>query len=97
MITINTQAANEAKVLLLKQVVGKHIDDAAKAEGFDSIVTAVTYADEPADALLQQRGIQFREWRSMCWANCRDLLEAWQGGGEEPTVESIIQSLPSLG
>lgn len=44
------------------------MDEEAKAKGYDSIHTAVTYADEPANATFQADGQSFRAWRSLVWA-----------------------------
>lgn len=86
----------QQKVDRYRVAVGLHIDNKAKALGFDSIITAVTYADEPADALNQKYGAALREWRSECWQKCREVLATWQGGGEEPTLEDLIDSLPAF-
>lgn len=87
---------DDEKVAVYRAAVGKHIDQQAQAFGFDSIVTAVTYADEPADPLNQSYGGALRAWRSKCWEKCREVLATWQGGGAEPTVEELIASLPAF-
>lgn len=87
---------DEEKVAVYRDAVGLHIDQQARAFGFDSIITAVTYADEPADPLNQSYGQALRAWRSKCWEKCREVLATWQGGGAEPTVEDLIASLPAF-
>lgn len=84
------------KIAIYRSAVGAHIDQQARSFGFDSIVTAVTYADEPADPLNQSYGVALRAWRSKCWEKCREVLATWQGGGAEPTVEELIASLPDF-
>tara|TARA_R110002126_G_scaffold10384_3_gene47293 strand:- start:722 stop:1021 length:300 start_codon:yes stop_codon:yes gene_type:complete len=96
MITIDANSVEERKVTLFRKAVGDHIDAQATAEGFDSIVTAVTYADEPADQVNQAKGVALREWRSLCWEYCRTELTAWQSTGVEPVVEDLIAGLPVL-
>jgi len=88
--------AETAKLSAYRTAVGAHIDGKAREFGFDSIVTAVTYADEPADPLNQSYGHALRAWRSKCWEKCREVLATWQGGGAEPTVEDLIASLPAF-
>lgn len=84
------------KVALFRKAVGDYINAQATVEGFDSIVTAVTYADEPADPVNQLKGIALREWRSFCWEYCRTELGVWQSTGVEPVIEDLIASLPVL-
>lgn len=93
---VNPPPTDGEKVAVYRAAVGRHIDKQAQAFGFDSIVTAVTYADEPADPLNQSYGQALRAWRSKCWEKCREVLATWQGGGAEPTVEDLIASLPAF-
>lgn len=86
--------SDEEKIAVYRAAVGTHIDQKAQSFGFDSIVTAVTYADEPADPLNQSYGQALRAWRSQCWEKCREVLATWQGGGAEPTVDELIAGLP---
>lgn len=86
----------EEKVAMYRKAVGDHINAQATAVGFDSIVTAVTYADEPADPVNQAKGFALREWRSLCWEYCRAELTAWQSTGVEPVIEDLIAGLPVL-
>ena len=88
----------EELIATYRTAVGQYIDSVAVGLGFDSIVTAVTYADEPADERNQQYGIALRSWRSECWKTCRDVLVAWQGGTleEEITEQGLIDKLPAF-
>lgn len=86
----------EEKVAMFRKAIGDYINSKAVEQGFDSILTAVTYADEPADTLNQSKGLALREWRSLCWEYCRGELETWQNTGLEPTVEELISGLPTL-
>lgn len=87
---------DDQKVSEFRRLVGRHIDDAAKAQGFDSIITAVSYADEPSDEVNQGKGLALRAWRSACWAKCREDLSFWVAGGDEPTKTAIVDGLPLL-
>lgn len=86
----------EVKVEKYRSAVSAFIDAKARSFGFDSIVTAVTYADEPADPRNQSYGVALRAWRSRCWKKGRETLATWRGGGAEPTVEELIASLPEF-
>lgn len=82
------------KVAEFRTAVSLHIDTVAQSYGFDSILTAVTYADEPAGSEDQAYGIAMREWRSVCWVLCRQEVARWQAGGAEPTISALIDGLP---
>lgn len=83
-------------VKIYRDAVGVHIDEMARLLGFDSIITAVSYADESSDPLNQSHGLALRAWRSICWEHCRTVLVTWQGGGSEPTVNELIAGLPEF-
>jgi hypothetical protein len=78
--------------------VQKHMDDAAKALGYDDIKSAVTYAEEPAVAKFQNEGLAFRQWRSLVWASCYTILESYVFDPEQPlpTLADLIVQLPEL-
>ncbi|WP_311969358.1 hypothetical protein [Pseudomonas baltica] len=77
--------------------VQTHLDDAAKASGYDNIMTAVSYAEEPAVTKFQSDGLAFRAWRSKVWAYVyQALTEVNAGTRETPTVEAFIAELPPL-
>jgi hypothetical protein len=44
-----------------------HLDNSAQAFGYDSMQSAVTYAEEPAVPKFQLEGKSFRAWRSVVW------------------------------
>lgn len=86
---------SEAEIISgLRRAVSDHINGVAVGFGFDSILTAVTYADERADPISQELGIALREWRSLCWGACRELLSGVQDGDPIPGEADIISSLP---
>lgn len=77
--------------------VQAHLDTAAKARGYDSIMTAVSYADEPVVAKFQADGLAFRAWRSQVWAYAyQALADVDAGTRETPTLEAFIAELPPL-
>lgn len=84
----------EMRVAEIEAAVAEHIDRQAHALGFDSILTAVTYADEPADPKSQSDGRKLRAWRSLCWKKAREDLAAWMEGGPTPSIDQVIDGLP---
>ena len=74
-----------------------HMDTAAREHGYDNIATAVSYAEEPAVTKFQREGKAFREWRSMVWSFCYDMLAKYKAGAiQKPTVEELVAALPVL-
>lgn len=55
-------------------LVQAHLDAAARELRYDSIESAITYADEPVVPKFQAEGQAFRTWRSLVWAKCYAIL-----------------------
>lgn len=89
--------AEEQVIRSYEKAVQAFMDQTAKDHGYDSVATAVSYADEPAVKKFQDDGRAFREWRSLVWAYCYAQLDAYKAGTvEKPTIEQLISELPSL-
>ena len=80
----------------LTQLVQDHMDAVAVGYGYDSINSAVTYADEPAVPKFQAEGRAFRVWRSLVWATCYQLLDSHTNDAAIPSDKDIINLLPTL-
>ena len=77
-------------------LVQKHMDDAAKAKGYDSILSAVSYAGS-GHPVYDAEGAAFREWRSSCWANTFAILgDVFSGATTMPTDEAFLAQLPPV-
>jgi hypothetical protein len=71
------------------------LDATAKSMGYDSIFTAVTYADEYAVAKFQEEGSALRVWRSLVWAEANSILaDVSNEVIPAPTVGELIAMLP---
>ena len=74
-----------------------HLDKLAQAHGYDSIASAVTYAEEPAVPKFQAEGQAFRAWRSLVWAFGYEQLALVEAGERPaPTIAEFIAELPPL-
>lgn len=81
----------------LTDAVQAHMDSIAKVNGYDNILSAVTYAEESAVPKFQTEGIAYRAWRSAVWEYCYAQLAAvLKGEREAPTAEELIEELPEL-
>lgn len=91
------QLTHEQIIEGIRSAIQKHMDDAARAYGYDDVKAAVTYADEPAVPKFQLEGRAFRVWRSLVWAHAYQVLDDVQSGARpQPTAEEIIAELPAL-
>lgn len=73
------------------------LDSTAKQYGYDSILSAVTYADDPTVPLFQHQGQAFRAWRSQIWAWGYALLAQVKSGAvQQPTVTELVAQMPSI-
>ena len=87
----------EQEIRLYEKAAQLHMDTAAREHGYDNIATAVSYAEEPAVTKFQREGKAFREWRSMVWSFCYDMLAKYKAGAiQKPTVEELVAALPVL-
>ena len=76
--------------------IQKHLDDLAVANGFDSIHTAVSYADEPAVKSFQDHGIAMRAGRSLVWESAYTSLASFEESSEpQPSIAEVIAGLPA--
>jgi hypothetical protein len=82
-----------AKLKAMTREVQAHMDAAAELMGYDNIFTAISYASS-SHATFGPEAILFRDWRDAVWDVYFSLLGAWQAGGDEPTLESVIAALP---
>lgn len=99
LITAEQKQAQSLTILqsTFEVAVQGHLDSTAKAHGYDNVMTAVSYADEPAVAKFQADGKAFRAWRSKVWAYAYEQLAVVQAGGRKiPTEEEFIAELPPL-
>lgn len=80
------------------RAIQAYLDRRARQRGYDSIFTAVTYADEPAVATFQAEGRAYRAWRSLVWEKCYAILAEIQAGTRAAPrdLAEIIAELPVL-
>lgn len=87
----------ESVIALYESAVQGVMDAAANQRGYDSLATAISYADEPAVPRFQADGQAFRRWRSLVWDFAHTELNAVLAGElEQPELEAFIASLPPL-
>lgn len=79
----------------LKSSVQAHLDAAARSAGYDSILSACSYAGAPNP--YQAEGAKFLAWRGEVWAHCYQALTDVQSGERAvPSEGEFIAGLPQL-
>jgi hypothetical protein len=84
----------EITISKLTNAVQSKLDIDAQEKGYDSILSACSYAG--FTNLFQAEGISFLEWRSACWSKCYQVLaEVEANTRTTPTVEELLAELPA--
>lgn len=85
----------EATQKRLTDAVQGKLDATAKAHGYDSIISACSYASAPNT--YQAEGQAFLAWRAACWDACIVVLTQVQAGQRAvPTEAELLAELPVL-
>jgi hypothetical protein len=85
----------ERKAVLLA-AVDAHLNAAATAKGYDSILAASLRAALPASA-FHAEGVAFGTWMDAVYAKCYEVLaQVLAGEIEEPTRDELLAMLPEL-
>lgn len=72
-----------------------HLDAAARARGYDGILSACSYDGDP-DPGFAAEAAAFKAWRSAVWRYGYAQLDAVQAGQRpQPTVAELIAELPA--
>jgi hypothetical protein len=88
------QIAAEKRALsaALEVHVRNYLNTTAQSFGYDDIMTAISYANDPTRPDWQAEGITLRNYRTACW----DAAYAHIAETDEPTEETVLDSLPAL-
>ena len=78
-----------------KDAIQATLDEAARANGYDDIVSACSYAGY--QNVFQAEAIAFGQWRANVWAyGYAELDKVMAGTRPVPTVAEILAELPAL-
>lgn len=69
----------------------------AQAKGYSNLISACTYAAQPAGAPFQAEGQAFADWRSKVWQQAYAVLaEVKAGTRAMPTPAEAVAMMPAL-
>lgn len=78
-----------------KAAIQSALDEAARAKGYDDIVSACSYAGY--ENVFQAEAIAFGQWRANVWAyGYAELDKVMAGTRPVPTIPEILAELPAL-
>jgi hypothetical protein len=87
----------DAVIARYEGAVQNQLDSAAKARGYDSLFTVISYAEEPAVPRFQADGQAFRRWRSLVWDYAHTEMNAvLMGEKPQPELDTFLAGLPAL-
>ena len=75
--------------------VQAQLDATAVAHGYDDVLSACSYAAQPAGSPFQAEGLAFLTWRSAVWTQAYATLAAVEAGTAQlPTPAQAVASMP---
>ncbi len=91
------EPSTEQRIVAIVAVVQKELDRRAQERGYDNIVSACSYAAQPAGAPFQAEGAAFLQWRSAVWAKAYATLADVQAGKVPmPSAEQAVADMPEI-
>jgi hypothetical protein len=73
------------------------MEAAARAKGYDNILSAISYAQQPTGAPFQAEGAAFLAWRSDVWTEAFAVLaQVKLGSTPMPTPAEAVAAMPVL-
>lgn len=85
----------EARTARAEAIVQNILDSLARSMGYDSALTAVSYAEEPAVPRFQQEGQRIRRLRSLMWGECYAILAEIKAGAPWLSDGAFIARMPT--
>jgi hypothetical protein len=86
----------QATQATLAAAVQGHLDATARAKGYDSALSCVTYINSTVPQ-YKAEATAMRDWRDAVWLRCYEVLAEVQAGTHPvPTEAELIALLPSF-
>jgi len=86
----NTKVANYSNLVQI------HLDTIAKAKGYDSLLSACSYANS-VNTTFKADGLAAVAWRDEVWVICHNYLQEVEAGTKlEPSEQELISLLPTI-
>lgn len=87
-----------------RAAIEAHVDAVAGERDYGSAVSATSYIlpDPNAEGVTAEEqkwdaeGRAVQRWRNAVWKAVFAAMASWQAGGDPPTIEALIDSLPAM-
>ena len=94
-IIANPPKTREQEITVFTTSIQAHLDDTAKAKGYDDILSACSYASAPNP--FQDEAVKLVGWRGNVWEYCyNELAKVESGVRSMPELDTFIKELPVL-
>lgn len=78
------------------RAIQDHLDRTARERQYESILSAITYRDDPNPQFAAEAAALF-EWRSAVWSAAVVMMEQVGSSGDPPpTIEQVVEMLPTF-
>ena len=95
-VRVDSQRVFDDTRVRLTKVVQTHLDVTARAKGYDSALSCVSYMDSTIPA-YRTEAAAMRDWRDAVWVRCYGLLaEVRSNAGPIPSEEDVLNALPKI-
>lgn len=88
------------ETILTEMEIGlqNHLDSVSKGFGYDNIMSAISYAEEPSVPKFQREGRAFRKWRSLFWVAANQHKNSVLAGDLQApeSLDDLIEILPKF-
>lgn len=86
----------KSRITEIQSAVQNLLDSKAQEKNYDNGFAIASYANS-TDTIFHEEATRFIVWRDQCWRECYNILAQFQNGEiEMPTVEYVLERLPSL-
>ena len=82
----------EEKVAEFEARIEAHVNSVARAKGYNNIDSIAKYLVEGNPFKAEAESLSI--WTANVWVSAHIMLNDWQNGGEEPTIDEVIAALP---
>jgi len=94
---VNAAAVQAQLEAAITTAVQAQLDATAVAHGYDDVLSACSYAAQPAGSAFQAEGLAFLTWRSEVWTQAYATLAAVDAGTAQlPTPAQAVASMPAF-
>lgn len=89
---LNPPKSTEQLLAEYERAVESHVNATARAKGYNNIDSIAKYLVDGNPFKAEAEALSI--WTASVWTTAHTMLNDWQNGGGEPTLEEVIAALP---